>query len=289
MKPSRLTDAIQNTASKSMPKRNTSPKIKPPWWSEELLKRIKKLKTTARKRLANQDCRILKEEYRNARNQFTSQLRIERINSWRSYCTTNGAKPWGKLHKWLRKGSLSHKIPTSVQKEDGTFTSSLEVSAAKILKVLISNDPAQVPYNHNTTSNNYSFVACTEDELKESVWKINPRNAPGNDGLTADIIRKAWPYIKEHNLNIINHCLRTGIFTDCRKSAGVVLIKKSKEADPTIPKSYRPISLLPVLGKGLERVICSRLLEKTTHNMNNCQYGFVKGKLTVDAIRDLLN
>lgn len=67
------------------------------------------------------------------------------------------------------------------------------------------------------------------------------------------------------------------------------MIKKSYDSDPTILKSYRPISLLPVLGKILEKVICTRITEETLLRMSNNQYGFTKGRSTTDAIRNLIN
>lgn len=66
------------------------------------------------------------------------------------------------------------------------------------------------------------------------------------------------------------------------------MLKKTPDSDPLAPKSYRPISLLPVLGKGLERVLCDRLTNEISHQLNNNQFGFMKGKSTADAIRNLL-
>lgn len=66
------------------------------------------------------------------------------------------------------------------------------------------------------------------------------------------------------------------------------MIKKSPDSDPTAPKSYRPISLLPVLGKGFERIICARIIEETSQRMNQNQFGFTKGKTTIDAIKNII-
>ena len=37
------------------------------------------------------------------------------------------------------------------------------------------------------------------------------------------------------------------------------MIGKPNKADMTSPRSYRPIALLSVLGKGLERVVAKRM------------------------------
>lgn len=67
------------------------------------------------------------------------------------------------------------------------------------------------------------------------------------------------------------------------------MVKKAPNTKICVTKSYRPISLLPVLGKGLERIICTGLLAETVHKMSPLQYGFIKGRSTNDAIKDLIN
>lgn len=53
------------------------------------------------------------------------------------------------------------------------------------------------------------------------------------------------------------------------------------------PKSYRPVSLLPVMGKIVEKAINIRLQEQKGLNLSGKQYGFTKGKST-HAVENLL-
>ena len=55
---------------------------------------------------------------------------------------------------------------------------------------------------------------------------------------------------------IFNVCLTSGIYPNCLKIAKIVPI--FKEGDINDPSDYRPISLLPVLGKIFERIIFKR-------------------------------
>lgn len=56
------------------------------------------------------------------------------------------------------------------------------------------------------------------------------------------------------------------------------------------PSSYRPICLLDTLGKLLKRVILNRVAKCTEseNGLSERQFGFRKGKSTVDAIRTVL-
>ena len=53
--------------------------------------------------------------------------------------------------------------------------------------------------------------------------------------------------------------------------------------------NYRPISLLPILGKILEKLLYERLIKFLTHQniLTDKQYGFQKHKSTEQAILDI--
>jgi len=87
---------------------------------------------------------------------------------------------------------------------------------------------------------------------------------------------------------LVNECAATARFPDPWKHAIVVPILKSADKDIRIPKSYRPVSLLPVLGKIVEKVINTRMQEQVQPNLTGKQYGFTPGRSTQDAIRNLL-
>jgi len=54
-------------------------------------------------------------------------------------------------------------------------------------------------------------------------------------------------------------------------------------------KSYRPISLLPVVLKALEHIIIYRIQTNTDPYMSKRQYGFTKNLSTVDAMHHALD
>ena len=58
------------------------------------------------------------------------------------------------------------------------------------------------------------------------------------------------------------------------------LFFRSPRSDPT---SYRPISLLPVLGKTLERLMIRRLECRLKDRMNDAQHEFRRGRSTESA------
>ena len=61
---------------------------------------------------------------------------------------------------------------------------------------------------------------------------------------------------------------------------------RSNDRDPQILKSYRPVTLLPVLGKIAERIIAGRLTTflEGLNFYGESQFGFRSGKSTTGAI-----
>ena len=84
--------------------------------------------------------------------------------------------------------------------------------------------------------------------------------------------------------HIINLSLRTDIFEDCLKLAGVIPIPK--DADSTNASNYRPISLLPIVSKIFEKVLYKQLYTYLEQNniLYEHQYGFRKHKTAVQAL-----
>jgi len=78
-------------------------------------------------------------------------------------------------------------------------------------------------------------------------------------------------------------------FPRCWKDAEVVVLLKGKDKDPTEPKSYRPVSLLPTLAKVLETLIIKRLGEEITNNLSEDQHGFISTRSTLSAFNSLLH
>ena len=81
-----------------------------------------------------------------------------------------------------------------------------------------------------------------------------------------------------------------GIFPKIWKVQYLVLLRKGNKPLDN-PSSYRPLCLLDSCGKFLEKLVTNRLQEENNRDggFSNMQFGFVKGKSTVDAISEVVN
>ena len=83
---------------------------------------------------------------------------------------------------------------------------------------------------------------------------------------------------------LINRCMESGVFPESLKVAKVIPIYKSGDQEKF--SNYRPISLLPVLGKVFEQVLYTRFLSYTDKFdlLDENQFGFRRKHKTVDAL-----
>ncbi|GBN25949.1 hypothetical protein AVEN_273349-1 [Araneus ventricosus] len=88
---------------------------------------------------------------------------------------------------------------------------------------------------------------------------------------------------------MFNKCLSLGLFPMSFKT-GVILFFYKEGKDQNDTKSYRPISLLPSMGKLLEKLMTQRLTYflKKTQKVSPKQFGFKEGVSTDHALDSLL-
>lgn len=121
-------------------------------------------------------------------------------------------------------------------------------------------------------------AAITADTVAMAIARIKKNKAPGLDQVNGHMLKNLPRAAIAQIASIFNHCLVIGHWPLPFKLAVVVALpKKGKAATST--KGYRPISLLPVLGKIFERIVADRI---TSHAdireiIPRQQFGFKAG------------
>lgn len=281
-----ITDSISRAAKLSIPTKG-KPRGKkfPPWWAPELtisgravnnFRKNKNYKTTDR------------EQYREVRNNHLSLIRKTRYNQWKEFAESANSNPWGPLYKWLKKGSRNSSVQTALNTPSGEATRTPMETACLLLDTLIPHDGSEIILADRQAAPGVT-IEINQDEIKNAIWRIGPKKAPGKDGLTAAILRKAWPIVNEQLTHLYKRCLISSTFPKCWKDADVVALLKGPDKDASEPKSYRPVSLLPTLGKVLETLVINRLRSEISQNLSDEQHGFTPFKSTLSAINSLFD
>ena len=136
---------------------------------------------------------------------------------------------------------------------------------------------------------NTIFLAPTDpDEISKILKTMKSKTSSGHDNINSKLLKAVESCIVKPISTLINKSIETGIVPDIMKLAKVIPIYKAKNKDEL--SNYRPISLLPVLSKIMEKVIHKRLYSFLEHNdiLYKNQYGFRRKHSTIDAITQFI-
>ena len=121
-------------------------------------------------------------------------------------------------------------------------------------------------------------------EIERIIASLKSKRSFGHDNISSQFIKSIKLEVSQGIAIVINKSMESGIVPDILKIAKVIPIYKAK--DPENCANYRPISLLPIISKLLEKVVHKRLY--TFMNMQNIfypsQYGFRPKHSTINAI-----
>ena len=140
--------------------------------------------------------------------------------------------------------------------------------------------------NHDRLIAGHPLLRPVEmSELKFSIQKLKNTKAPGPSHMRAVLIKNFPLNIKDGLIDIFNSMLCTKYFPDILLNIKMIFHNK-KNADPSDPRNYRPISLIECLCKVFERIITNRLIYfGEFHNLfNEFQFGFRRGRSTQQII-----
>ncbi|CAB0039071.1 unnamed protein product [Trichogramma brassicae] len=183
----------------------------------------------------------------------------------------------GRVDVW----NENYMIVRILEELPGTASASSEKREGKEVKrrVSISNDrniqsrgaPASVP----------TEVSCNAENGVIGSWLHETRLASRRTRslqLARSLVLRGCPSLTAH------------IPTHAHTHTHTLLIPKPGKP-PDEPSSYRPLCMLDTMGKILEKIICDRLEAFTERpgGLSERQYGFRKGRSTIDAIEDVIS
>lgn len=150
------------------------------------------------------------------------------------------------------------------------------------------NAPLITTHNHSDiTRLNFHFPPITMEELKRAL-ATTKQKAPGPTNITALQIKNLPINMKQYLLNISNHALSAGYFPTPFKQAIVIFIPKPNTSQLNV-KNYRPISLIDVQSKLIDKILNYRLTNSLIINnkLNIRQHGFRNFRGTHTALLTL--
>ena len=141
-------------------------------------------------------------------------------------------------------------------------------------------------YLKDPNLNSLFFNPTTSAEIENIALSFKNNKSPGLDEISPRVVKSVITHISNHLCYIFNLSLSEGIF---QKLAKVIPVYKN--GDKSELGNYRPISILSVFSKILEKIVHKRtmtFLEKY-NIIHDSQYGFRPNFSTSLALTDLSN
>ena len=114
----------------------------------------------------------------------------------------------------------------------------------------------------------FSLREISLEETLSLISKLGKSSSFGRDNLDANSLKCVKDYIAPPLNNIINLSILKQQYIMKWKQSRVIPILKSSDSSRLSPSSYRPISLLPVMSKLVERAVLLQLLRHfETHGL----------------------
>ncbi len=138
------------------------------------------------------------------------------------------------------------------------------------------DDQPHLRYNMNDNTSDTMFrpSPTTWDSVTLIIKHMKNTNCQRSDGISLRYIKDSLPVVITYLTCILNTSIATGVVPAAWKHSVIVPVFKSGNQREL--QNYRPISLLPVVSKILEKVVAGQLTEylETNSLLSNTQHGF---------------
>lgn len=289
---SRMLKAASDASMPRVRKTDGGKKSSAYWWTEEIARARRTANAArrtflrARRRQRGQpdtaETVALRGTYAEAKSALRTEIKKAKKAAWDELLRTVEGDPWGRPYRTVmgRLRPYTRPATESMTRRELTATLNELFPAAEPTANAEDEGRAAEREASDWTPENEVTVREMSDAIARMKRK---RTAPGPDGIHGGMLAAAMPILEPAIRDLMNKCLREGVFPGKWKEAHLVLIPK-----PGGRGKYRPICLLGETGKMLETIIANRIsihLERAGPNLSANQFGYRKGHSTIDALR----
>ena len=153
-----------------------------------------------------------------------------------------------------------------------------------ILQCTTIDTGSEIPQDIPLTTTLISDFTISDEKILNILRSLNPNKAHGWDEISVRMIKLSNDALVLPLKIIFTNCLRRGLFPEIWKHANVVPVHKKNEKN--LKGNYRPISLLPIFGKILEKLVYDSLYTHlvSCEVLDPNQSGFRPGDSTVNQL-----
>lgn len=248
-----------------------------PWLTQELVDAVRKRNRLHQQLMRDKQNETLRQQHRSARKQARQLDRRLRNAYFTSQCATTDQRKLWKIMNAV-SGRIKERQSPQVPTDD--------LSRAFADVVRDDDRPRNlVPPQGPTTEIGFStFQPVTVDDVRKCLRAVDPHKAMGSDEIPGMVLSMCATVLAVPLAAIVNASLSAGNVPPTFKLSHVSPLFKA--GDPTLPKNYRPVSLLPVVSRILEYFVKQQLMNYLNENslLPESQFAYRRCHSTEDAV-----
>ena len=269
----------------------------PPWINKELKKKLNKknrLFKNYKKHGYKDEDKVRLDNFRNECKVAVDTAKINYFNRLGNKLNDSNTPPksyWKIINRITNKSKAPRIPPLLVNntfivgcKEKARLFNDFFSNRCKV----VANDSTLPQFNF-LTDKRIGNINILNEDIISIVRKLNPNKATGSDGISAKMLLLCDDSIVVPLKIIFDNIFETSVYPETWKLANVTPIFKKNNKQ--LIKNYRTISLLPICGKILEKVIFNSLYMYLNENnlITKNQSGFRPGDSTINQLLFLVN
>lgn len=283
-------EVFKNMYTSSFPLKivKTNKHARKPWVTKEHLKSMRIKTALYQAFLKSRNLEKLS-EFKSFRNRLNADLRrAKRVYYMHQFDSECMKRP---DLLWKRVSALSGKTP-NYEKIEKLLINGIEKCGSPLsnefnnffVKVGAGTYCSDAAENIPRVCDSIFFHPTDENEVYSTIINLRNNFSTDVDNLNIKPIKYVADLILPYITHIYNLAFSSGVFPMKMQIAKVIALFKS--GDKNNLGNYRPISILPVFSKGLEKIIHSRITNfSSNHNLlAECQFGFRKFRSTETAL-----
>lgn len=223
-----------------------------PWVTADLKKLLVRRAYLHRKSRKRPNDQRLQQDYRANRREGTllnRKLKTQYLKNKFTQLKHNPRGQW-RLLNTLSGRSTVHTTPSATLPDLTQTFASIVNDATRPPQLALPPVDGPSPF--------HTFKDVTTADVELMLKSVNVGKASGSDGVPANLLKLGRKPIAPFLRDIINESLSSGVFPDTYKIAHICPVFKS--GDRETASNYRPISLLPIASKLLERTVHTQLM-----------------------------
>lgn len=293
-----ITKSILDAAEATIPNKIVTVRKGGPLWLTGDIRRLIRSKNRVHRKAKKFNRPSDWAKFRKIRNSVTSMVRKAKEdhdeNLIKKLVNENpsSAKWWHTVNQISGIKGTEHSIPPLIKDDTvlfDDFEKSSEFNSYFAGQSKVNDAGKALPNFTPHTEQKIESIILNESEVEDVLSILNSSKASGPDLVSPRVLKEGASVLKYPLCKLFNQSLTTSIYPSSWKKANVIPVYKNNK--PNEVKNYRPISLLSIISKCMERCVY-----KHVHNyllLNNLltknQSGFTKGDSAVNQLVDITN